>query len=179
MSYYEQKYLKYKNKYLTLKNNLNAQNGGNTYMYGTYVFFSKNFISLTETKGIDFNDFTNKLGSCAMFFRIGSTTTGLDVLHTYDTIYQNRSFVDVISSNGTAKIDNCNLKSVQSTNIPIYDIKNITWQVLQRIIKEIKNINKDFQINKIYVVNSTILTTDIIQQYYVRSTGGVIEESIK
>ena len=36
---YEQKYLKYKNKYLTLKSNLDAQTGGNLYAPGLYAFY--------------------------------------------------------------------------------------------------------------------------------------------
>lgn len=101
MSDYKQKYLKYKNKYFELKNKLNEQTGGNLYMDGTYVFFyNKDLIPgdlLTEGQKIieDFNNFTNKLGNCALFFRIGYTRTGFDLSHSYDTIYPNKSTIAV------------------------------------------------------------------------------------
>jgi hypothetical protein len=66
MSYYEQKYLKYKNKYLTLKKQLDEQSGGG-YSDGTYVFFSTRDVMnnpksnfTPEQLGTNLEDFIHK-----------------------------------------------------------------------------------------------------------------------
>jgi len=93
MSEYQQKYLKYKNKYLELKNNLEIQKGGLFNNQETYIFFFNNQIYNKPIGNIitDFNKFKEELGNCALFLRIGKTTTGNDFNHTYDTIYPNVS----------------------------------------------------------------------------------------
>ena len=113
---YKGKYLKYKNKYLTLKNQVDSQNnldssiqsGGNYFSRGTYVFFLNSFQTnpdKTETgKTIknqvikNFDEFTNQLGNCAYFLRVGSTTTGYDINHDFDTIYPNKSSLGAVAS---------------------------------------------------------------------------------
>ena len=109
MSDYKQKYLKYKNKYLQLKSDLEIQKGGNYYTSGVYAFFlsseiiDKNIIDIIDKKNIDnFDDFTTKLGNCALFLRIGSTTSGRDFSNTYNTIYPNKSSLSVV---GTKALD--------------------------------------------------------------------------
>ena len=105
---YEEKYLKYKNKYIELKKTMDnkSQVGGKYYAKGTFVFFlTENQVNPTSDTGKvlltnkmnDINKFTNQLGSCALFLRIGSTTTGFDVNHTYDSIYPNKSAISVLS----------------------------------------------------------------------------------
>ena len=137
MSEYKQKYLKYKNKYFELKNKLNEQTGGNLYMDGTYVFFyNKNLIPgdlLTEGQKIieDFNNFTNKLGNCALFFRIGYTKTGYDISHSYDTIYPNKSTIAV----GLTTAANAT-KTVGTT------ILNKATDLTKSIAKVAENLNK-------------------------------------
>ncbi len=116
---YKQKYLKYKNKYLELKaqesNLLNQQTGGFAYAPGEYVFFipeskadfdsqipkvfgQKQLVdavgNILGMKGLD--DLTNYLGNCTKFLRVGKTTTGFDLAHTYDTLYANQSTGSVI-----------------------------------------------------------------------------------
>ena len=106
---YEQKYLKYKKKYTELKI-LQEQNGGNLYLPGDYVFFIPQYrtdfdsiydVSIkslmidkngTIIKGFD--DFTNYLGNCAKFLRVGKTTSGYDLSNTFNTIYTNQGVVD-------------------------------------------------------------------------------------
>jgi hypothetical protein len=113
---YKEKYLKYKNKYLTLKNQLDSQNsldnniqsGGNYFYRGTYIFFLNKYQTdkeKTETGKIilsriidNFDNFTDQLGNCAYFLRVGSTTTGYDINHDFDTIYPNKSALGAISS---------------------------------------------------------------------------------
>lgn len=117
---YKAKYMKYKNKYLELKkleNNHNNQNnttqsGGNYFSRGIYVLFLNKYqISPDNTTSIvlepinqtrvikDFGKFTDKLGPCTLFLRIGSTTTGYDINHDYDTIYPNTRSSGEISTN--------------------------------------------------------------------------------
>ncbi len=105
---YQDKYIKYKNKYLKLKayekqltttNNKQNQTGGNYFYAGTYVFFlNKYHLENNEIKNYinnrkidNFDNFTNILGNCAYFLRLGTTLTGKDFAHTYDTIYPNNS----------------------------------------------------------------------------------------
>ena len=104
---YKEKYLKYKNKYLELKNKTDndLMVGGNYYAKGIFVFFlTQNQANPTSDTGkvisnkkiSDINTFTNQLGTCALFLRIGSTTTGFDFNHTYDSIYPNKSATAVV-----------------------------------------------------------------------------------
>ncbi len=120
---YRDKYLKYKNKYLTLKNQIDSQNnldnnvqsGGNYFYRGTYVFFLNKYQTnnqYTEDKTIDsrviinFDEFTNKLGNCAYFLRVGSTTTGYDINHDFDTIYPNKSSLGAIGTSMSLSASN-------------------------------------------------------------------------
>ena len=114
---YKGKYLKYKNKYLTLKNQVDSQNnldssiqsGGNYFSRGTYVFFlnkyqtdpvkTKTGETINKSRIIgNFDEFTNQLGNCAYFLRVGSTTTGYDINHDFDTIYPNKSSLGAVAS---------------------------------------------------------------------------------
>ncbi len=108
MTDYKEKYLKYKNKYLELKAKLDSQKGGNYYAKGTYALFLNELQTAPETntgKAINssiiknFDNFTTDLGSCALFLRIGSTFTGLDLTHSYDTVYSNRSATNIVGTN--------------------------------------------------------------------------------
>ncbi len=108
MTDYKEKYLKYKNKYLELKSKLDAQKGGNYYAKGTYALFLNDLQADPNTSTgqtinsniiKNFDKFTNELGSCALFLRIGSTLTGFDLTHSYDTIYANRSATKIVGSN--------------------------------------------------------------------------------
>ena len=120
---YKDKYLKYKNKYLKNKNILEQQNnqynqynehnqqGGNYFSSGQYVLFlnkyqtKKSVIKDTINKRVieNFNKFTDELGSCALFLRIGSTTTGKDINHIYDTIYPNNTIFQGYTSKNAAR----------------------------------------------------------------------------
>lgn len=94
---YKQKYLKYKKKYLELK----ELQGGNIYQSGLYVFFLTNEgVGYLPPDNIipDFNKFTDNIGNCSWFLRIGKTFTGMDALHTYDTIYTNRGLSNMLAS---------------------------------------------------------------------------------
>ncbi len=132
---YKEKYLKYKNKYLTLKSKLDTQNsiqndtqpltqaqsGGNYFYRGTYVFFLNKYQTNSEpinkiinSRIIDnFDNFTNLLGNCAYFLRVGSTTTGYDVNHDFDTIYPNKSSAGAIASSISLSASNLGDKILQ------------------------------------------------------------------
>lgn len=122
---YEQKYLKYKNKYLTLKSNLDAQTGGNLYTPGLYAFYyNKNFLTnngiqqYSSTKHT-FDEYTNAMGPCSMFFRVGSTVTGGDLLNTYNTVYPNNPTLSLDNLKKLFNIENkCGLTSFKSENLP-------------------------------------------------------------
>lgn len=135
MSDYEQKYVKYKNKYLSLKNNLCTQNGGSK--EGLYVFF------LTADKyGWDsnFDKLKNNLGPCTMYFRVGSAS--IDVFNTYNTVYPNKSNISNTS---------CKLTSFKSGFLPIKEYKEITKEKLEEIKKEIQNKN-NIEIKNIIII---------------------------
>ncbi len=132
---YKEKYLKYKNKYLTLKSQLDAQNpiqneiqtqaqlGGNYFYRGTYVFFLNKYQTdkvKTETGKIiqsriidNFDNFTDQLGNCAYFLRVGSTTTGYDINHDFDTIYPNKSSLGAIGASLSLSATNLGDKILQ------------------------------------------------------------------
>jgi hypothetical protein len=132
---YKEKYLKYKNKYLTLKSQLDAQNpiqneiqtqaqlGGNYFYRGTYVFFLNKYQTdkvKTETGKIiqsriinNFDNFTDQLGNCAYFLRVGSTTTGYDINHDFDTIYPNKSSLGAIGTSLSLSAANLGDKILQ------------------------------------------------------------------
>lgn len=100
---YKQKYLKYKKKYLELK----ELQGGNLYLSGKYVFFLT-----TEATGYlppgdaisDFNKFTDNIGNCCSFLRIGNPF--VDIKNDYNTIYKNRGMSSMFASRtmDTAKV---------------------------------------------------------------------------
>ena len=111
---YQQKYLKYKKKYLDLKQHQLQPNskeeeeddessltGGYAYMTGKYVFFiPKNMETVVDSVGSDkiiksLDKFTTSLGNCTKFVRIGSSS--FDPTHQYDTIYTNQSSFNVMS----------------------------------------------------------------------------------
>ena len=127
---YKDKYLKYKKKYLKNKNILEQQNqhnennynnynhnnelnqqGGNYFSSGQYVLFlnkyqtKKSVIEDTINKRVidNFNKFTDELGPCALFLRIGSTTTGKDINHIYDTIYPNNTIFQGYTTKNAAR----------------------------------------------------------------------------
>jgi len=115
---YQQKYLKYKNKYLELKaqQELEHLTGGFVYAPGKYLFFIPENKSkfdtqtpnelgpdyksiLVNTNGIivsSLDNLTNYLGNCTKFLRVGKTSTGYDFANTYNTLYSNQSSTDVI-----------------------------------------------------------------------------------
>ena len=114
---YKGKYLKYKNKYLTLKNQVDTENnldnytqsGGNNYYKGMYVFFLNKYQvnkDKTETgnnieKNLinNFDEFTNQLGNCAYFLRIGTAKLDLTrVVNDFNTIYPNKSSLGASAS---------------------------------------------------------------------------------
>jgi hypothetical protein len=72
---YKEKYEKYKNKYLLLKNQI----GGYKYIAGTYLFFIrqedeervKNYINNNNDKILGFDNFTNNLGTHVKFMKLG------------------------------------------------------------------------------------------------------------
>lgn len=102
---YEQKYLKYKSKYLELKNQVKSQQknsiqaGGFAYAAGQYVFFipeskmnvvdDKYYVENKIIKSLD--NFTTYLENCTKFMRIGTTMSGSN-----DAIYTNQSSFSVI-----------------------------------------------------------------------------------
>ncbi len=122
---YKEKYLKYKNKYLTLKSQIDAQTqaqtGGNYFYRGTYVFFLNKYQTDSEpinkiinSRIIDnFDNFTNLLGNCAYFLRVGFTTTGYDINHDFDTIYPNKSSGGAIVSSISLSASNLGDKILQ------------------------------------------------------------------
>ncbi len=134
---YQDKYIKYKNKYLKLKayekqltniNNKQNQTGGNYFYSGTYVFFlnkyhieklKNNNNDFDKNRKIDnFDTFTNILGNCAYFLRLGTTFTGKDFAHTYDTIYPNNSIYGSVERNvvnSVMSVFQTNDKSVEVT----------------------------------------------------------------
>lgn len=104
---YKEKYLKYKNKYIELKSHVNSyvnlQTGGYAYFSGKYVFFiPERMGGIVDSIGFDkviksLDNFTTALGNCTKFIRIGTTTTGSDITHQFDTIYSNQSSLSVVS----------------------------------------------------------------------------------
>jgi len=166
MSDYKQKYLKYKNKYFELKNKLNEQTGGNLYMDGTYVFFYnkdliKNNLLIEGQKIIkDFNDFTNKLGNCALFFRIGYTKTGNDFLHSYDTIYPNKSVIDVGLTTAANVIKNVGTTTLNAVNSVINAAKKQSEE------------NQTVVTNEKPVENQNVLTNENEEKKQIVNTGG-------
>lgn len=111
---YNQKYLKYKKKYLELKaqqESLN-QTGGFVYTPGKYLFFipeskadfdsqipkefcQKKLVDADGTIVGSLDSLTNYLGNCTKFLRVGKTSTGFDFANTYNTLYSNQSSTDV------------------------------------------------------------------------------------
>jgi hypothetical protein len=97
---YKQKYLKYKNKYLELKDieKQKVLSGGFMYVPGEYVFFipesTKKFVDndyfVNNNNNIPSLDkLTTQLGNCTRFLRIGTNVNN-------KTIYTNQSSMDVI-----------------------------------------------------------------------------------
>lgn len=127
------KYLKYKEKYLQIKN----MKGGHLYQDGEYMFF------LTE--GVDdsgkienFNIFTNKL-KCSWFLRINESNNK-DV-----TLYPNRSNTAALIKyiplsndpcNKDIKINNMTKSSNQIENIKFF-VNNINSQINNKIVQVI------------------------------------------
>jgi gamma-glutamylcyclotransferase (GGCT)/AIG2-like uncharacterized protein YtfP len=96
---YKQKYLKYKNKYLELKDieKQKVLSGGFMYASGEYVFFipeSKkmfvdNVLLVKNNNIVSLDKLTTELGNCTRFLRIGSNVNN-------KTIYTNQSSMDVM-----------------------------------------------------------------------------------
>jgi hypothetical protein len=117
---YKQKYLKYKNKYLELKaleeSKLNLQTGGVVYSPGDYVFFipeDKQSLTFGNKKFIEngnitsLNEFTDYLGNCTKFLRVGKPTSFLgDINNTYNTVYTNQGSVNVLTRVGSKAASN-------------------------------------------------------------------------
>ena len=131
---YKQKYLKYKNKYLELKaleeSKLNLQTGGVIYKPGDYVFFipedqasyisvysENSYLNKDGTFKNGFDKFTNYLGNCAKFLRVGKpSVTGKDFANTYNTVYTNQSSASVFQRNISSIIKSDDLKTTEKSD---------------------------------------------------------------
>ena len=176
---YEQKYLKYKNKYLTLKSNLEAQTGGNYYMDGYYVFFiydhdysnpdntvvpNDDYKKDQHYGRISMDNFTSKkINNCSMFFRISDGKLAFnrnDSFNTYNTVYPNISNIYAIAPKFSSQAENtCPFKSFRSSQLPISSSMNfnLDFNILKSIIDEMKtNIaDKSNNFKSILVVRNT------------------------
>lgn len=172
MSEYRQKYLKYKNKYLGLKNNLEIQTGGLFNNQETYIFFFNDQIYNKPIGNIitDFNKFKEELGNCALFLRIGKTTTGNDFNHTYDTIYPNisKKTLPTPATNERLVLNICGYNK-----IPIKDIlesiknKGVSTALYTNFIDESNNFsNLKTLINKLNVGKNDKITNVIVISTY-------------
>lgn len=170
MSEYQQKYLKYKNKYLELKNNLEIQKGGLFNNQETYIFFYNDEIYKKQIGNIitDFNKFKEELGNCALFLRIGKTTTGNDFNHTYDTIYPNvsKKTLPTPGINNRLVLNICDYKSIlikdiinsmksKKVNTSLYKnfIDQPNFDILKNLI-DLINKDKDDKITDVIVITT-------------------------
>jgi hypothetical protein len=149
MSNYEQKYIKYKNKYLILKKQLDNQNGGG-FPNGDYVFFIKSYYFPNYPKGMTFEDFikyTMETGPCGcMYFKVGPTNIIYPIASQPEAVDSTISST-VEETKNQKKInpysnDICNLAPIKSdilTNNPIKLIESLNDELLFGIRKEILN----------------------------------------
>jgi hypothetical protein len=113
---YKQKYLKYKNKYMELKaqanaqqkqNQLQSQTGGFAYSPGEYVFFIPKNRSDFQYSNVQFDNgvilgmngldkLTTWFGNCTKFLRVGKASWLGDINNSYNTIYTNQGIGSVI-----------------------------------------------------------------------------------
>ena len=138
---FKEKYEKYKNKYILLKNQI----GGYLYPVGTYFFFIRkndeeklnNFINNNNDRILQFNNFTNNLGTNVKFIKFGDNFV-------YYNGYDRSNKVLLV---GVKEFDPIQLPP----NCLVSDEQSITKEKLLNIIDIIKNnIHKtDYEDNKI------------------------------
>lgn len=140
---YKQKYIKYKNKYLKLKaseeqKQKQIQSGGYMYSSGEYIFFipekTSNFdkqeYGESNGKISSLDKFTDNLGNCTRFLRIGANVNN-------KTIYSNQSFTDVVKRE-TMKIEN---KTMDVYNV-VKDKSQKAWNASQPYVDNVLDITK-------------------------------------
>lgn len=158
MSDFKDKYIKYKNKYLELKKNLEIQKGGIYYTSGTYAFFLVRSLGppLNNNPKIDsFDKLTNDYGDCALFLRIGSNSA-IDLITDYNSVYPNvglddgtmkrRGYVDYATFGLLKPLTNerkCSYKSIKINELcdkkSFSDINELTPDIIKTIAD---NLNK-------------------------------------